>query len=453
MDQQRRILKDGAVVVEGNRIAEIGEMRSLQQRYPDAELLGGSEYAVLPGLINTHTHLASSLYRGIGDDMSLMEMNKRMLFPIERAITPEDVYVGALLSLIEMVRNGITTTADMYLNQDKVAEAIRDIGMRGVVSTALIDQWEGEEAAPIKCTDEVLEEGVHLVEQWNGAVNGRIRAWFAPYTELLASEELMQRVRELADRYRTGIHVHLAETLEGVERIRRRQGTRVFEYVNGIGLLGSDVLAAHCCWLSEKDIAIVKQTGVKIAHMPSAEMKLSDGITPVPRLLSEGICVAVGLDGPGWNNCNDLLREAKTAALLHKVNWPLDPELIPAEVAFEMITVNAARALCWDDEIGSLEVGKRADILLVDLQQPYFIPLVDRPKCNIINQLIYAASGHDVDTVLVDGEIVVQNHRVVTVDENQVLREGSQRAKDLIARSGVGDDTIPLRWTGISSSG
>lgn len=445
MDAQRRVLKNGAVVIHGNQIVDVGDFVSLRHQYPDAEMMGSNTYAVLPGLINVHAHLASSLYRGIGDDMSLMEMNKRVLFPADKAMTADDVYIGALVSLIEMAKNGITTTADMYLNQDRVAEAIKHIGMRGIISTALMDQWEGQEVSPARQTDIVLEEGISLVERWNGAANGRIRAWFAPYTELLASKELLRRVREAADQYQTGIHIHLAETLESVELIRRQWGTRVFEYVERVGLLGPDVLAAHCCWLSEKDIEVIKQTGIKVAHMPSAEMKLSDGITPVPRLLSEGICVAVGLDGPAWNNCNDLLREAKTAALLHKVNWPLDPELVPAETAFEMITVNAAQALLWDDEIGSLEVGKKADIVLVNLDQPQFVPLVDKPKCNLINHLIYAASGRDVDTVLIDGEVVVKNGKVLTVDEGQVLKEGSQRAQDLIIRSGISrDDSVTM---------
>lgn len=447
MDAKRRIIKDGAVLIQGDRVAEISAFDVLRQRHSDAEIIGGSDYAILPGLINAHSHLASSLYRSIGDDMSLMEMNKRVLFPVEKVMTSNDVYWGSLISLMEMVKNGITTTLDMYLHQHKVAEAIRDVGMRGIVSTAMMDQWEGPEDAPQKSTEIVLEENIQLVEDWNGKAGGRIRAWFAPYTELLASEALMQKTRDAANRYQTGIHIHLAETYEAVEAVRRKKGKRIFEYVYDTGLLGPDVLAGHCCWLSEKDIAIVKQSGVKIAHMPSAEMKLSDGITPVPRLLSEGVCVAVGLDGPGWNNCNDLLREAKTAALLHKVNWPFDPELIPAETALEMITVNAARALLWDDEIGSLEVGKKADIILVNLNQPHFVPLVDQPKFNIVNQLIYTSSGRDVETVLINGEIVVQDGQVVTVDEKDAVRRGFKIAQDLATRSGIAHEMIPWRWS------
>jgi len=447
MDSQRRIMKHGAVVCEEDKIVDVGPADELKKKYQPKEILGGDRFVILPGLVNTHTHLAMSLIRGIGDDMSLMEMNKRIFFPVERIMQPEDSYWGALLSLVELVKNGVTTTLDIYLHEDKVAEAVEKIGTRAVLAPAMMDTWPGKEEAPLRSTDEVLNEAVSIFKKCHNMANGRVKIWFGPYTELLASPELMKRSAELANEFGTGVHIHLAETHEGQEIVRRLRGKRIFEYVEGTGLFKAPVLAAHCCWLSESDIRVMKKYNVKVSHCPTTEMKISDGVTPVPRLLSEGIVVSLGVDAASANNSQDLIREAKQVSLLHKVTYPLDPELVPAEKALEMITVDAAKCLLWEKEIGSIEPGKKADLILIDLRKPWLYPIVEKPKLNVINDIIYSGSGNDVDTVIVDGKIIVQNRKVLTVDEEEVLEKAQKVTESLLERSGVVNEQIPWRWS------
>lgn len=449
LDKENRIMLDGAIYTKAHEIIDIGKTDELLHKYKhDADaIVDANNMLVLPGLINAHIHAASTLYRGVGDDMTLMEENKRVMFPIEMKMTIEDSYWGTLLACIELIKSGTTCMADHYINMDGSAEAVKKIGMRAVLATAMMDQWAPHENAPIKSTEKCLKENENLVKRWDKKENSRIRCRFGPYTELLASEELLKKSRELADEYGVGIQIHLAETYEGVEKIRRdHEGKRVFEYMNDLGVLGPDVMAAHCVWLSSREIEIIKKTGVKPIHMPVAEMKLSDGISPVPILLREGVPVALGTDGGGWNNCNDMIREMKHAALLHKVNLPLDPTQIPAERALQMATINGAKALQMEKEIGSLEKGKKADIILIDLKKPHWTPLLKKPKLNLINHLVYTGVGSDVDTVIIDGKIIMRKRKIQTISEEQVLKKAQKISEDLIEKSEVSKEHIPWRW-------
>ena len=450
LDNKNRIFEsDGSIYIKSHKIEYIGKTDELPVEYTnDADVtIDASNRLVLPGLINSHIHAASTLYRGVGDDMTLMEENKRVMFPIEREMTTDDSYWGTLLACVELIKSGTTCMADHYIKMDGSAEAVKKIGMRAVLATAMMDQWDQHERAPIRSTEECLKENENLVKNWHGKENGRIRCRFGPYTELLASGELLKRSRELADKYGVGIQIHLAETYDCVERIKRDHGgKRVFEYMNDLGVLGPDVMAAHCVWLSPREIGIIKGTGVKPIHMPVAEMKLSDGISPVPALLREGVPVALGTDGGGWNNCNDMIREMKQVALLHKVNLPLDPTQIPSERALQMATINGANALGMETEIGSLEKGKKADIILINLKKPHWTPLLLKPKLNLINHLVYSGVGSDVDTVIIDGRIIMRNRVLQTISEEKVL-EGAQRAaENLIERSGVCEEDMSWRW-------
>jgi len=450
LDKENRMMLDGAIYTKAHEIIDIGKTDELLHKYKhDADaIVDANNMLVLPGLINAHIHAASTLYRGVGDDMTLMEENKRVMFPIETEMTIGDSYWGTLLACIELIKSGTTCMADHYIKMDGSAEAVKKIGMRAVLAVAMMDQWEPpNEGAPIKSTDECLKENENLVKKWNKKENGRIRCRFGPYTELLASEELLIKSRELADKYGVGIQIHLAETYEGVEKIRRdHRGKRVFEYMKDLGVLGPDVMAAHCVWLSSREIEIIKKTGVKPIHMPVAEMKLSDGISPVPLLLGDGVPVALGTDGGGWNNCNDMIREMKQVALLHKVTPPLDPTQIPAERALQMATINGAKALRMEEEIGSLEKGKKADIILIDIKKPHWTPLLKKPKLNLINHLVYTGVGSDVDTVIIDGKIIMRNREILTISEEQVLKRAQEVSEDLIEKSGVAEEHIPWQW-------
>jgi len=438
MDEKRTVIHDGCVVIDDDRILAVGKKDDLQRDYQVDEKMGGENFVVIPGMINTHFHSEISLFRGLCDNMSLMEFKRHVLSPAISHYTPEDLYLASLISLIELVKNGVTTVLDIGIGKKQSAEAASKLGTRSAVAEAMIDRVLGEAEGPVESTEKALQRSLSLFQQWHGGAEGRIRVWFAPYTELLSSPELMQKTASLAEKHHTGIHMHLAESYETQSIIKRTYGKRIFEHLHDLGILGPRLLGAHCCWLSEREIRLIGDTQTKISHCPVAEMKLSDGVTPVTLLRAQGATVSLGTDAALCNNCGDLLREAKVASLLQRVIMPpLDAERIPAQEAMEMITIEAAKCAQWDQEIGSIERGKKADLVLVDIKKPHFYPLLRQPTPNILGNLIYAGSGNDVHTVLINGRTIVKKRVVLTVSEDDVLGKFQEASENLFQRSGA----------------
>ncbi|KXA97790.1 hypothetical protein AKJ38_00270 [candidate division MSBL1 archaeon SCGC-AAA259I14] len=427
VDEKRKIIEDGGVVYEGDKIVDVGDRKRLEKSYEIEEKFGGEGKVIIPGLINTHSHLQLSIARGFSDGMNLMEL-KKLLTEIGEYTSDRLSYLSSLISLIELVKNGVTTTLDIDPGRETGAEALAEIKSRGIVSEAMRDRILGEREGELMSTEEALKKGEILVKRWNDAEEGRIKAWFGPYTELLTSLELLERTSRLAEEYNTGIHIHLAESFETQSIIKREYGKRIFEYAKEIGFLGSNVLAAHCCWLSEKEIKIISEEEVKVSHSPVAEMKLADGVTPVPQLLSYGVNVSTSTDAPVANNGYDLLNDAKVGALLQRVQYPYEAATISPWKALEMITIEAAKSLLLEDEIGSLEKGKQADITILDIDKPYYFPTVNRPCMNILENLIFSGSGRDVETVIIDGNTILEDREVQTLDEEKVKKEASRKA-------------------------
>ena len=420
MDPHRRIIRRGSLAIEGDRIAAIGEV--VEGR--GDVVIDARGKAVLPGLINAHTHLPMTLLRGIADDMPLLEWLETKIWPIERNLKKGDCYRGALLGCLEMIKSGTTCFADQYFFMDEVARAVEESGMRGVLSYGIIEMDDPQRR------ESELRVGEKFVREYHGKADGRIQAMFGPHAAYTCSPECLLRVKELARKYGVGIHTHVAESRDEVDRIVRKYGKRPVEHLDAIGFLGPEVLAAHCVWLTSHEISIIRERGVKPVHNPVSNMKIACGIAPVPEMLAAGIPVALGTDGAASNNSLDLLGEMKFAALLNKVG-KLDPTVMPAPTVLEMATINGARALGLGDEIGSLEVGKKADVLLIDLKRPHFTPLH-----NVISHVVYNAVGSDVDTVIVDGKIIMQGREVLTLDEAKVLEDAQRAAEDLLDRLG-----------------
>jgi 5-methylthioadenosine/S-adenosylhomocysteine deaminase len=420
MDPHRRIIQRGSLAIEGDRIAAIGE--EVEGR--GDVVIDARGKAVLPGLINAHTHLPMTLLRGIADDMPLLEWLETKIWPIERNLKKGDCYRGALLGCLEMIKSGTTCFADQYFFMDEVARAVEESGMRGVLSYGIIEMDDPQRR------ESELRVGEKFVREYHGKADGRIQAMFGPHAAYTCSPECLLRVKELARKYGVGIHTHVAESRDEVDRVVRKYGKRPVEHLDAIGFLGPEVLAAHCVWLTSHEISIIRERGVKPVHNPVSNMKIACGIAPVPEMLAAGIPVALGTDGAASNNSLDLLGEMKFAALLNKVG-KLDPTVMPAPTVLEMATINGARALGLGDEIGSLEVGKKADVLLIDLKRPHFTPLH-----NVISHVVYNAVGSDVDTVIVDGKIIMQGREVLTLDEAKVLEDAQRAAEDLLDRLG-----------------
>lgn len=421
MDAQRRVFELGSVAIEGDRISAVGkEVRERADVVIDA-----SGKAVLPGIINAHTHLSMTLLRGVADDMPLMEWLENKIWPIERNLRGQDCCAGALLGCLEMIKSGTTCFADQYFFMKDVANAVEEAGIRGVLSYGIIERDDPERRKS------ELQAGEKLVKECHGTANGRILTMFGPHASYTCSPECLMQVKELAKKYKVGIHTHISESRDEVERVTKKYGRRPVEHLDAIGFLGPEVLAAHCVWLTEQEISILREHGVKPVHSPVSNMKTASGVAPVPEMLAAGIPVALGTDGAASNNALDMFNEMKFAALLNKVH-KLDPTAVPAQAVLEMATINGAIALGMQDEIGSLEVGKKADVLLVDLKKPHFVPLH-----NVVSHLVYNAVGSDVDTVIVDGEILMRERKVLTVDEDKVLEEAQRASDNLLARQGA----------------
>lgn len=448
MDAERRILEDAAVAIDKDRIVAVDTVETLRQRYPQCEEVGGGDFAILPGFVNSHMHLSCGLFRGYIDDMPLLEHDVRFLFPGQRAMNDRNVYQASLLSSVELLKSGCTTTADAYLRPQATARAMVDSGIRGIVSPAMMDTWLGGENGPlVSTTDGALREVRELREKYHGAGDGRISVWVNPFTDLSASPELMKASGDLARQWGCGVQIHLCETLEGVNIVKRRHGMRVFEYAESTGLFHDNlVVAAHCCWVSEPDIAIMKKHKIAVAYCPSSESKMADGLPPVPRLLSDGVNVSIAIDATCVSNSADPLREAKLGAVLQKVTYPYDSEILPAEEALEMITTQPARALGLEDEVGSLDVGKKADVIAIRIDGPHFVPLLRTPRQTVINHLIYSASGRDVAHVFVDGKQLVRDGKLVHVDERQLVSDAQQEMMDFIQASGIGAEITQMKW-------
>jgi 5-methylthioadenosine/S-adenosylhomocysteine deaminase len=418
MDENRRILKDCSVSVTDGLIESI-----------EPEIKGEADFVidarqkiVMPGLINTHTHLAMTLFRGIADDLPLMKWLQEEIWPIEGKLEGKHVYAGSLLGCLEMIKSGTTCFNDMYFFMDEVARSIEESGIRGVISHAMFDF--GDESR----IEETMKEGEKNIKKYNQE-GGRVRAFFGPHAPYTCSETLLRKTREMADKYNTGIHIHVAETKEEVENLKKEKGMTPFEYLDSIGLLGEDVVACHSTWATKKDIEIMKKRKVKVSHNPTSNMKIACGVAPVPEYIDNGITVSLGTDGAASNNSLDMFQEMKICALLHKINRR-DASIVPASKVLEFATINGAIALGLEKEIGSIEVGKRADIILVDLNRPSLTPLT-----NPISHLVYSAKGCDVDTVIIDGRVVMENRQLRTLDQDQVIKFAVEQTRDLLEKA------------------
>jgi 5-methylthioadenosine/S-adenosylhomocysteine deaminase len=411
------------VAVDGGRLAAVGADAEVDARFRGREVIDARGGIVMPGLVNAHTHAAMVLFRGIADDLKLMEWLQQYIFPAEKNnVTAEFVRAGTRLAALEMIRSGTTTFVDMYYFEDQAAEACREAGLRGVLGSTLIEF----PAPDNKTIPDALAYAERFLRRW--ANDPLVVPAVAPHSTYLARPETLKAARALADRYRAPILVHLSESPDEQAQVRARYGRTPTEQLQELGILRPGVLGAHGVWLTASDRRVLKQGGVGVAHCPQSNMKLASGAAPVRDMLAEGMRLGLGTDGAASNNDLDMFEEMLTAALLAK-HAAGDPTVAPAPAVLEMATLGGARALGMEDRIGSLEPGKRADLVVVGLDEPRLHPLYDP-----VSHLVYVAKGADVRDVVVEGRVIMRDRRVLTLDEKVVIAE-ADRLRDQVRRS------------------
>lgn len=415
------VIEDGVIAVKNGRIILLGKNSSTHGIEAE-KTLNAKGMVAMPGIINCHTHVAMTLFRGLAEDKPLNVWLQETIWPLEAKLTREDVYAGALLGCLEMLKSGTTCFADMYFHEEAVTEAVRESGIRGVLAEGII------EAGSREMGEKTFNKSVDFAEKFNGFADGRIKTMLAPHAAYSCSPELLKRVREKALKLGLGIHIHLAESAEMFKELERQYNLNEVEFLHRLGLFDGHVLAAHCINLSESDMRILAERRVNVVYVPVANMKLGLGVARIKELIDLGVNVALGTDGAASNNSLDMFETVKFAALLQK-SFYRDSKVLSAYQVLKMATLDGAKALGLDGVIGSLEVGKRADIILVDLSKPHLKPLN-----NIYAALAYSARGSDVDTVIVDGKILMENRRVQTLDERTVMEKAEKCASDLLVR-------------------
>ena len=447
MNPTRDIITAGAVAVQGNRIVAVGKTGALQRQYHEEKIIDVQGKLIIPGLIDTHVHLAQALIRGCADDMALIQWLCDRVWVLQGNFTKDDGYVSARLCIAEMLKSGTTTFLESMLAHrygfDGIAQAVQESGIRACLAGIVMDigtyatQTNSMHPGMIEDRDTSLFGVLNMHSKWDGAAGDRLHVWFGPRTPGGVSSELYREMSNHARQRNMGITMHLAEVEADKIYLNEKFGLSPVYYAESVGLLGARTVLVHMVWLNQDDINKLAATGTHVSHNPSSNSKLASGVCKVPQMLSGGVNVALGCDGGPSNNDYDMIREMKLAAIIHKAVTN-DPLIVPAETVLEMATINGARALGLEHEIGSLEIGKKADLVVIDLDR-----LHTTPSLNPISTLVYAATGGEVDTVVVDGQTVVARGQLLTMDEESVKKQARLNANALYQRAGI---ELRPRW-------
>lgn len=424
MDADRRVIADGAVAIKDDRIVSVGTSSEIMPRYDAPIILDARGGAIIPGLINGHTHIPMTIFRGLGSDLDLNDWLTKFIFPAEaKNVTEGFVRLGTQLGLAEMIRGGTTTYCDMYYFEDAIAEETVKAGVRAVLGETVIDFPAADNKRPA----DALKYSERFIKKWHG--NALITPAIAPHAPYTVSRENLLAIHSLSEQLKAPVIIHVAETQKEVSDIAKaHQGLRPVDYLARIGFLNQRVIAAHLVFVNEQEIATLKMSGVGAVHNPQSNMKLASGVAPVPQMLAMDLAVGLGTDGAASNNDLDMWEEMDSAAKLHKV-FTRNPRILPAREAFEMATIRGARALKLEKEIGSIEVGKRADVVIVDLNT-----LHQTPRYDIYSSLVYSTKAADVQIVIINGRIVMRDRELLTLDE-EVIKQRARNARDHVRES------------------
>jgi 5-methylthioadenosine/S-adenosylhomocysteine deaminase len=415
---------EGDVFVEHGRIREIGAPTG--RAHKGAEVIEGRGFALLPGFVQTHVHLCQTLFRGAADDLALIDWLEKRIWPMEAAHTAESVYASARLGIAELIRGGTTCalTMETVRHTDAVFAAVEESGFRATVGKCMMDKGGAVPAALLEQTEASIAESLALLERWHGRADGRIRYCFAPRFAVSCTRDLLERVAQLSRQRGVIVHTHASENKDEIEMVERESGLRNIDYLNEVGLTGSHVVLAHCVHVNDGELKVLSRTGTHVAHCPSSNLKLGSGFARIPEMIGRGISVSLGADGAPCNNRLDMFTEVRTAALIQKALH--GARTLPALAMLRMATIDGARALGLEKEVGTIEVGKRADLTLINLDRLHTTPHPDP-----ISTIVYAAEAGDVETVIIDGRVVMRERQLLTINEHEVIHSARDYAQQI----------------------
>ena len=447
MNPKREILTHGALLISGTNIASIGKTNDLIDKHPAEEIYDCQGNVLLPGLIDTHVHLAQAMIRGCADDLGLLDWLIKRVWVLQGSYSEDDGKASAALCALEMIKSGTTSFIECMLAEvygfDGVAQTVIKSGMRAALGKIVMDlpSYAGAENVMHPGMTENGETSVNntlaAFDKWNGAADGRIQVWFGARTPGGVSPQLYDQISQLAQERDMGITVHISEVKEDIDYAVSQGYRSPVEFCQAHGLLSPRSVLAHCVWTDEEDFKLLAETGAHVTHNPVSNGKTATGIAPINGMLKAGVNVSLGCDGGPSNNTYDMVRDMRMVSYLANI-LEGDPTVVPAETVLEMATINGAKALGWEDQIGSIEIGKKADFIIIDMDKPHLTPAPDP-----VSTIVYAANGSDVDSVVIDGEFVMKNRRVLTLDEEKIVEEARSRFPEVMKRGGL---DISPRW-------
>jgi len=416
-------------IVRGDLLIEDGSITSINETGKTADtVIDADGCAVIPGFVQTHIHLCQTIFRGAADDLALIDWLRQRVWPMEAAHTPASIRASARLGVAELIKGGTTCalTMETVNHTNEVFKVVDESGFRATVGKCMMDKGDEVPRALQEQTATSIDESLALLDEWHGKAGGRIRYCFAPRFAISCTRALLEKVAGLARTRGVMVHTHASENRTECELVLKESGLRNITYLDSLGLTGRHVALAHCVHLSNDEIKTLKTTGTNVVHCPSSNLKLGSGIAPIVKLLEEGVSVSLGADGAACNNRLDMFTEMRTAALLQKALH--GPEVLPANRVLRMATHDGAKAMGLDAEIGSIEAGKRADLALVRLDSLHSTPVAD-----VVSALVYSAEAEDVDTVIIDGRVVMRERKLLTLDEREIIQTARSEAERLAA--------------------
>ena len=431
MNNNRDVYKSGNILIEDNIIKAVGHFdESIVNE--NAETYNANGKILMPGLVNTHVHLSQQLGRGISDDVDLLTWLRNRIWPYESSFNYEDSLISSTACCVELIRSGVTTfleSGGQYV--DAMVEAVDKTGLRACLAKSVMDQGEGLPKAWQKTTEEELTTQIDLFNKFNNTSNERIKIWFGLRTIFNNSDELIVKTKELADKYNTGIHMHIAEIADEVDFAKLRNGLPTVEHLNSLGVLGPNLLAVHTVWLTNRELDLFRLNNVKVSHNPAAAMKVVLGFASIPEMLDKGIPVSIGTDGAPSNNRMDMMRDMYLTSLIHK-GRTLNPEVVYAEQILEMATLNGAKCALMENVIGSLEVGKKADMIILNGNDIHSLPMH-----NPIGNIVYSMSSQNVESTICDGKWLMKEREIVVLNEAELLEKVKLQAEKIREKAGI----------------